>query len=668
MANLIRSLNCESLEERSVPATFGLPWADPTRLTISFAPDGSPIAGRTSNLFEGLNQDRSANEWQLDVLRAFYTWASQTNFDIAVVPDNGSRFGTAGRLQGDPRFGDVRIGGNLLTPDVLAVTSPPDPALAGTLAGDVFINTSYRFKDTPYDLYSVMLHEAGHAFGLDHSTDPNSPMFPRFNNTKTGLTAGDITAIRTLYGPRKNDRFEGPGGNGTFSTAAAMPLPTGYTGTTPLLAFADLKTAADADIFWFDMVPVQNGNHNVTVRLQSSGLSLLAANVTVYTLENGVPQEVANVKADCSDFAGSTIEVTFDGIGDDNGAMRRYYVKVEAAEDGVFKTGRYALSVQFDGLSTVPKANLEQVARGPYQSLGANELAALLQNPINALVNLDNGTNETIGTASPLNPTKSFNSTSRFEQIGSLSSLFDVDVYRVTAPTGGDKVLTATAWALPGQAARPQIDLFDAAGNFVAKEVLVNDSGTFTVQATGLIAGDVYFVRVTSQTNGATGNYFLTADFGNVATTVRTFAEGQLASGNVRTDTLYVGQAQLFHFVLTANSAGSPAGTTLRMSITDTSGNEVLPLTAAAGESVSGAAVLLTPGEYRIRYTVAAPAGSGELITFQLRGNRITDPVGPVADDVTLQPEYRDPNNSNQFRYPPGVVSLDPFYWFVGIL
>jgi hypothetical protein len=198
----LRTLCLEQLEDRAVPATFGLPWADPTRLTLSFAPDGTPVAGRASDLYAGLNQDRSPNEWQRDILRAFHTWAARTNFDIAVVPDDGSRFGTPGRLQGDPRFGDVRVGGNRLSRDALAVGSPPDPALAGTLAGDVFVNTTYRFKDTPYDLYSVMLHEAGHAFGLDHSTDPNSPMFPRFNNTKTALTAGDIRAIRTLYGPR----------------------------------------------------------------------------------------------------------------------------------------------------------------------------------------------------------------------------------------------------------------------------------------------------------------------------------------------------------------------------------------------------------------------------------------------------------------------------------
>jgi hypothetical protein len=666
-------LAVEPLEDRSVPTTFGLPWADPTRLTLSFAPDGTPIAGRTSDLYAGLNLDRSPNEWERDILRAFYTWTSQTNFDLAVIPDSGAAFGTPGRLQGDPRFGDVRVGGNRLSPEVLAVTSPPDPALAGTLAGDVFVNTTYRFKDTPYDLYSVMLHEAGHALGLDHSTDPNSPMFPRFNNPRTALAAGDITAIRTLYGLRTNDRFEGRTGNGSIGTASKIPVPAGYAGATPLLAFADIKTAGDADVFWFETFPGRDDDDdgaNITLRLQSSGLSLLAPKVTVYYLDaDGKPQEVANVKSDSADYTGATLSVSFDGNDEDDGSPRRYFVKVEAADDGPFKTGRYALAVTFDGDSTVPPGHLDQVILGPYQTLGANALAALLRDPTGTLVNRDGGTNETIGTATRLSPTKVFNGTSRFERIGSLAPAADADVYRVTAPTGGEKVLTVNVWALPGQAARPRVEVYDAAGNRVAAEVLVNDTGAFAVQAAGLTPGAAYFVRVAGgASGGATGNYFLTADFGAAATDVREFADGQVSPGGTRTDTLYVGQAQLFHFVLAADAAGGPAGASVRLTITDAAGTEVFALTAAAGESVSGPAVLLRPGEYTVRYTASAPGGSVAPVSFRLRGNRITDPVGPVVDDPTLQPEYRDPNNPNQFLYPQDVVSLDPFYWVASLL
>jgi hypothetical protein len=48
-------LGIERLEERAVPATFGVPWADPSRLTLSFAPDGTSVAGQPSALFKTLD-------------------------------------------------------------------------------------------------------------------------------------------------------------------------------------------------------------------------------------------------------------------------------------------------------------------------------------------------------------------------------------------------------------------------------------------------------------------------------------------------------------------------------------------------------------------------------------------------------------------------------------
>ena len=48
------SLVVESLEGRAVPATVGVPWADPSRLALSFAPDGTSIAAHTSSLFQTL--------------------------------------------------------------------------------------------------------------------------------------------------------------------------------------------------------------------------------------------------------------------------------------------------------------------------------------------------------------------------------------------------------------------------------------------------------------------------------------------------------------------------------------------------------------------------------------------------------------------------------------
>lgn len=658
----------ESLEERRTPSTFGIPWADPARLTLSFAPDGTPVAGRQSALFSSLNRDRSPDEWQRDILRAFHAWTSNTNLDVAVVTDDGSPFGTPGRAQGDPRFGDVRIGANRLAPNALAVSAPPDPALAGTLAGDVFLNADLRFKDNPHNLYRVMLHEAGHALGLPHSADPLSPMFPATNPARGTLTPADVRAIRDLYGNRTPDRHEGTAGNGNTAAASPIPLPNAYDGRAPILAFADLTTRDDVDVFWFDTVPGRRADQNVTVRVRTLGVSLLAPRVTVYFLdEQGKPNEVANVKADNAHYAGADLSVTFDGNDDDDEDFvpRRYYVRIERAENAPFEIGRYALAVSFDGLNAIPNEAITRVMTGPYRDLGPDDLARLLSNP-NALVNRDFGANDNTANATFLAAATTGGRVSRHETLASVETAADQDWYRLVAPAGNwTNTLSVEARWLARRDAGPALEIRDAAGRPVPATVLVNDTGTRVLQATGVVPGATYFVRVARDELGGTGNYALAADFRGVSTDVRTFAEGALARGQTRTDTLHVAQAQLFRIALAAQG---PPGSRVRLTVTDYRGARVASITALAG-AVSGApAFLLRPGAYQVRFEALAPAGTTANIAFRVRGNRITDPVGPVVDDPTLRPEYAHPTRPGAFLYPGNLFSLDPFYWRINLV
>src|SRR5262245_66666302 len=106
-------LRLESLEDRAVPAVFGEPWLDGRHLTLSFAADGTSVSGVGSNLTSAL----SPLGWdaaKLELLRAFQTWASQSNLNVGLVPDTNWAFGTAGAIQRDSRFGDIRIGGRNL--------------------------------------------------------------------------------------------------------------------------------------------------------------------------------------------------------------------------------------------------------------------------------------------------------------------------------------------------------------------------------------------------------------------------------------------------------------------------------------------------------------------------------------------------------------------------
>src|SRR4051812_34484669 len=94
----------ELLEDRSVPnATFGIPWADNDHLTLSFAPDATQTVTGPSSLFATMSQAGATAAWKREVLRAFQTWAVQTNADIGLVADGGQGFGSAGAVQGDKR-------------------------------------------------------------------------------------------------------------------------------------------------------------------------------------------------------------------------------------------------------------------------------------------------------------------------------------------------------------------------------------------------------------------------------------------------------------------------------------------------------------------------------------------------------------------------------------
>ena len=92
----------EALEDRGLMTTWGLPWADPQALTISFAPDGTAVAGRQSQLFQTLDSELGAGNWEGSILKAVQTWASNANINVGVVPDGGEPIGSPGARAGRP--------------------------------------------------------------------------------------------------------------------------------------------------------------------------------------------------------------------------------------------------------------------------------------------------------------------------------------------------------------------------------------------------------------------------------------------------------------------------------------------------------------------------------------------------------------------------------------
>ncbi len=636
----------EALEPRDVPATFGVPWADPGHLTLSFVPDGTTLAGSASTLSRTLSTSQDGPEsWQRTILRAFQTWAVHANVNIGLVADGGQALGTAGPTQGDARFGDVRVGAVKMAPSALSISLPNDPALPGTLSGDLLFNSNTDFGTV--DLQAVTLHEAGHILGLDHSADPNSPLSPQYSGA-TRLTVGDIASLQALYGVRAADANEGSNGNNSIYRATTVVPPSNWTGATPLVEFGDITTSRDVDVF--AVRALDSSSSPMTIRLQSSGISLLSPRLTVL---DGQGRVLASGQA-TSGF-GDVVTLRLDRT--TPGAT--YYIQVQGATSDVFGIGRYGVAVGFDSRNVVPTATLSDVLQGSNESLTPNDLAALLLNPGGSLVQDDHGADDSAATALVLASQPGYASNSYYEVVGSLAAATDVDYLRVRAGDWSSSntplVLTVTARAQGDNGTTPRVSLVGRDGNVIPSRILAHGNGMFAIQATGLKSGSRYYLRVASDpsTGGpVTGNYAISAQFGtavasydSVATIPRLDAQTTAASS------LYVAQPQFLNLVFSAQSMAAAAGS-LGLVVRDSKGKVVYSLTATSGDTVSGAPLFLAPGAYTVSFTAAGSAMAGSVA---LKG--VSEPIGPVLLDPTLTPLYGSPTTPGWYTYPDGTTT-----------
>ena len=329
----------EGLEDRVVPyAVSGNAWPNPQLVTISFIPDGTNLGGVSSSLFADFNARFGAPAtWENVILKAAQVWAQQTNLNFAVVADSGAASGSGLDEQGDPTMGDIRIGGfNFQNSGVLALTYMPPPVNNYSIAGDIGINTAQTFNinGNDYDLFSVMVHEFGHALGLDHTTSAAAVMYPVYEGLDSSLGADDIAGIQSIYGgARQPDAFDALASNNSFATASDI---TSYLDPTSNIAqLPNLDITANSDVDYYSFVAPDDANATMTINVQSAGLSLLAPGLRVYD-SNQQQIGIATGRGDL----GSTLTLTLNVTPDTT-----YYIRVAGANQTAFGTGAYAMTV-----------------------------------------------------------------------------------------------------------------------------------------------------------------------------------------------------------------------------------------------------------------------------------------------------------------------------------
>jgi len=182
----------------------GFSEAGPIGQVIGLVGDGwdGPGTNAADLTYALRNTPSSLGEAQgrVEILRALAEWARYVKIDFSDGAGKGDRkqieirFTT--RDHGDPYPFDG-------PGRVLAHTFYPAPPNPEPLAGDMHFDDDEIWRTgADIDLYSVALHELGHALGLGHSDSSNDVMYAYYRRATT-LAAGDIAAIRQLYATRE---------------------------------------------------------------------------------------------------------------------------------------------------------------------------------------------------------------------------------------------------------------------------------------------------------------------------------------------------------------------------------------------------------------------------------------------------------------------------------
>ncbi len=461
-----------------------------------------------------------------------------------------------------------------------------------------------------YDLFSAMLQEAGHAFGMGNSDDPASPMYEQYSGARQGLTSGDISNVQAMYGTRSADTFEHSSGNQTLGTAATVASVSSHRAGAWAFS-ADLSSPADADAYRFVMPRDVTAGRTTSVQLATTGVSLANARLRV---SDDRQQQIG--EATDSHFAAAlTVAIPNSQPG------KTYFFSVAGVDSSAFAVGAYRVKLVFD-------------PAGPEATVTGDNVPAR------------QGSNNLLGSALSLVTPAGYDSHSYYRVNGRLDLPLLADWYNFqSAPVNGQaqSVAVVTVRTLEAGGRPPVIAVTDSQGRTLNAELVSSTADAASYQFFAPADQTLYLKVATNGLLdlGSLGAYQVEVSFRNVRIDFQDLAQSTLNPNATTSRNFTLAQPALTKFSLAADSAGLGGllgQMSVRLVLKDAAGHEVARLTVPAGQTQT-LSVCLETGTYTA--SVTAFKSSGLLsapVNFTLKYLTLTDPVGSQPTDSTGTP------------------------------